>query len=89
MMIYRVKVSGSTTRKSMGFYRVKVSCGTTRKSVDRVKVLVVLQENSEFAICHVVRHGNVNSFQNPSTVTNPTMGSYCIRLPLTLPCRTT
>ena len=28
--------------------------------------------NNEFAICHVWRHGNVNSIQNPSTVTNPT-----------------
>ena len=28
---------------------------------------------SEFAICHVVRHGNVNSIQNLSTATNPTM----------------
>ena len=36
---------------------------------------------SEFAICHVVRHGNVNSIQNPPTVTNPTMESY-ILLPL-------
>ena len=35
---------------------------------------------SEFAICHVVRHGNVNSFQNPSTVTNTTMEPYCIRI---------
>ena len=35
--------------------------------------------NSEFAICHVVRHGNVNSIQNPSTVTNPTMEPYCIQ----------
>ena len=47
--------------------------------------------SSEFAICHVVRHGNMNSIQNPSTVTNPTMEPYCrpILLPLTLPCRTT
>ena len=44
---------------------------------------------SEFAICHVVHHDNVNSIQNPSTVTNPTMQPYCILLPLTLPCRTT
>ena len=45
--------------------------------------------NSEFAICHVVRHGNVNSIQNPSTVTNPTMEPYnSFLLPLTLPCRT-
>ena len=29
--------------------------------------------NSEFAIYHVVRQGNVNSIQNPSTATNPTM----------------
>ena len=35
---------------------------------------------SEFAIRHVVPHGNVKSIQNPSTVTNPTI------LPLTLPC---
>ena len=40
---------------------------------------------SEFAICHVVRHGNVNSIQNPSTLTTPTMTPYCILLPLTLP----
>ena len=45
--------------------------------------------NSEFAICHVVRHGNVNSIQNPTTVTNPTMALYCILLPFTLPCCTT
>ena len=44
---------------------------------------------SEFAICPVVRHGNVNSIQNPSTVTNPTMGPYCILLLYTLPCFTT
>ena len=44
---------------------------------------------SEIAICPVVRHGNVNSIQNPSTVTNQTMGPFCILLPLTLPCRTT
>ena len=43
----------------------------------------------EFAICYVVCHGNVNSIQNPSTVTNPTMGPYWILLPLTLPCQTT
>ena len=46
-------------------------------------------DNSEFAICHVVHHGNVNSIQNPSTVTNPTMEPNCILLPLTLPYRTT
>ena len=33
-----------------------------------------LYDNSEFAICPVVRHGNLNSIQNLSTVTNPTMG---------------
>ena len=44
---------------------------------------------SDFAICHVVRHGNVNSIQNPSTVTNLTMEPYCILLSLTLLCRTT
>ena len=38
---------------------------------------------SEFAICHVVRRGNVISIQNPSTVTNLTMEPYCILLPLT------
>ena len=27
-------------------------------------------EISKFAICHILRHGNVNSIQNPSTVTN-------------------
>ena len=32
-----------------------------------------MHDNSEFAICHLVRHGNVNSIQNPSTMTNPTM----------------
>ena len=47
------------------------------------------RQHSEFAICHVVSHGNVNSIQNPSTATNPTMEPYCILLPLTLPCRTT
>ena len=30
-----------------------------------------LEDISEFAICPVVRHSNVNSIQNPSTVTNP------------------
>ena len=30
-----------------------------------------------------IRHGNVNSIQNPSTVTYPTMGLHCIFLPLT------
>ena len=44
---------------------------------------------SEFAICHVVRHSNANSIQNPSTVTVLTMEHYCILLSLTLPCRTT
>ena len=34
------------------------------------------------------RHGNVESIQNPSTVTNPTMDPFCI-LPLTLPWHTT
>ena len=43
---------------------------------------------SEFAICHVLRHGNVNSIQNPSTLTNLTMELYSILLPLTLLCRT-
>ena len=38
--------------------------------------------NSEFVICLVVRHGNANSIQNPSTMTNPTMEPYCILLPL-------
>ena len=49
------------------------------------------ENNSEFAICRVVRHGNVNSItvQNHSTVSNSTMGPYCILLPLTLPCRST
>ena len=46
-------------------------------------------DTSEFAICHVVRHGNVNSIQNPSTVTNSTMEPYYILLLLTLPCCTT
>ena len=47
----------------------------------------VKKKKSEFAICHVLRHGNVNSIQNPSrpTVTNPTMEPYCILLSLTLP----
>ena len=44
---------------------------------------------SEFAIYAVVRHGNANSIQNPSSVTNPTMELYCIFLPLMLPCCTT
>ena len=57
--------------------------------------IIVLQwgegapDNSEFAIQHFVRHGNVNVIQNRSTVTNPTMEPYSIFLPLTLPCRTT
>ena len=42
--------------------------------------------NIEFAIYHVVRDGYVNSIQNPSTVTNPTMEPYCILLPLMLSC---
>ena len=29
--------------------------------------------NNEFAICHIARNGNVNSIQNPVSVTNPTM----------------
>ena len=45
--------------------------------------------NSEFAICPIARHGNANSIQNLSTVTNTTMELYCILLPLTLPCCTT
>ena len=45
--------------------------------------------HSEFAIWHVVPHSNINSIQNPSTVTNPTMEPYCILLPLTSPCHTT
>ena len=39
------------------------------------------RDSSEFAICHVVRHCNVNSIQNPHTVTDPTMEPYCILLP--------
>ena len=45
--------------------------------------------NSEFAICHVVRQGNMSHIQNPSVVTNPTLEFPCILLPLTLPCRST
>ena len=43
---------------------------------------------SDFAICPVVglRHGNANSIQNASSVTNPTMELFCIRLSFTLPC---
>ena len=33
---------------------------------------------------HDVCHSNMKSIQNHSTVTNPTMGPYCIVLPLTL-----
>ena len=44
---------------------------------------------SEFVIYCIVRHGNTNSIQNPSTVTYPTMELYCILLPLMLLCRTT
>ena len=44
---------------------------------------------SEFAICHVVRHGNVNSIQNSSTLINPTMELYYIFLAHTLPCHVT
>ena len=46
-------------------------------------------QNSEFAICHVVRHGNVNSIQNPSTVTNPTMESYSSATYVALPYNVT
>ena len=49
----------------------------------------VVTDNIAFARCPVVRYGNVNSIQNPSTVTNPTMGHYCILLLNTLPCCTT
>ena len=45
--------------------------------------------DADFAICHVERRGNVNSIQNPSTVTNSTMELCCILLPLTLPYRST
>ena len=44
---------------------------------------------SEFLICHFVLHSNVNSIQNPSTVTNPKIEPCCILLPLTLTSRTT
>ena len=44
-------------------------------------------DNREFAICHVVRDGNVNSIQNPSTVTNPTMEPFCI--PIAMSCNVT
>ena len=44
--------------------------------------------NSEFAIRQFVCHCNVNSIQNSSTVSNPTIEPYCILLPRTLPCRT-
>ena len=44
---------------------------------------------SEFAISRIVCHGNVNSIQNPSTVTNPTKELYCILLPLSLLCHKT
>ena len=33
----------------------------------------IIPASSEFTICHVVRHGNMNSIQNPSTMTNPTI----------------
>ena len=46
-------------------------------------------DNSEFAIWNVVLRGNVNSIQNPFTVTNPSMEPYCVLLPLKMPCRTT
>ena len=41
-------------------------------------------DNSELAICHVLRHSNMNSIQNPFTLTNPTMEPYCTLLPLML-----
>ena len=43
----------------------------------RVSNARIAQYYSEYAICHIVRHGNVNSIQNPSTVTTPTMEPYC------------
>ena len=51
--------------------------------------VMCVKDMYRFVICHIVRYGNVNSIQNPSTVINPTMKPYCILLPLTLPCRTT
>ena len=42
-----------------------------------------------FAICNIVHHCNMDSIQNPSTVTNQTMESFSILLPHTLPWCTT
>ena len=46
-----------------------------------------LRVSSEFAICHVVRHDNANSIQNPCTLTNPAIEPYCILLAWRLRCR--
>ena len=46
-----------------------------------IETLLEVWNNSELTICHVARHGDVNSVQNPSSVTNPTKEPYCILLP--------
>ena len=52
-------------------------------------LIIPMLQCSEFSICPVVLHGNANSIQNPSSVTNPTIKFYCCLLPFTLPCCTT
>ena len=51
------------------------------RSSRQQRIWYLVEDNSEFAICHVVRHSTVNSIQNPSTVTNPTMETYFFLLP--------
>ena len=53
--------------------------------VHRIQIKRDRRQSSEFAICPVVLHRYADSIQNPSSVTNPTIGLYCI-LPFTLPC---
>ena len=76
------KENGKTNNQWTNIYAFLTLQSLTVSSSGRSK-----HDNSEFAICPVVRHGNVNSIHNPATGTNPTMELYCILLSFTLPCR--
>ena len=52
---------------------------TGKQEQQSLKANVIFLDISDFAICHVERHGNVN-IQNSSTVTNPTMEPYFCHL---------
>ena len=74
------------TNKLRDITRLSISANGNQKIQ---QILCHSLRKEEFAICQVVRHGNVNSIQNYSTVTYPTMEPFCIFPPITLPCCTT